>query len=141
MEDNGALSNPQVQLALLRLADLRAQLRERGCSRIRLPRITEPRPPRILEEITKVLVAAEGPLTIGEIHAAVQATLGRTVNRRSVKSALSNYSSGARKRFDRVSRGRFATNRDAIIPTPTLDSSGTLDHPSRGQTCRIESRR
>ena len=52
----------------------------------------------------------------GEIHAAVETALGHTVNRRSVKTSLSNHTAIDRRRFERVSRGRYRTGEPGALP-------------------------
>jgi hypothetical protein len=61
----------------------------------------------LLATITEVLRASEGPMPTAEIYAAVEARVGETVSRPSIKNCLSRNSCGDSPRFERVDRGSY----------------------------------
>jgi hypothetical protein len=78
MEQNGALSNPQVLLELESLTK------------------------------RKVISEATSPMRAKDIHRACEDELGRPVAWSTVKTCLSDHSRGTRPRFERVAHGLYA---------------------------------
>jgi hypothetical protein len=67
----------------------------------------------VLAAVTGVLEAADQPLSVSAIHAAVGRRLARSVPYPSVKDALSAHTRGGDRRFRRVGRGLYARSHEA----------------------------
>ncbi len=65
------------------------------------------RPGWVLPAIVEVLTDRKEPMRAKDIHAAVEAMLGESVARSSVKDALASNVSGESPRFVRIARGRY----------------------------------
>jgi HB1, ASXL, restriction endonuclease HTH domain len=61
----------------------------------------------VLESIVRVLQERQEPMQARDIHAAVEAALGKAVSWSSVKNALTANASGPSARFVRVAKGRY----------------------------------
>lgn len=103
----GALSNHQGQLE--RLNALRRKLlkavadepeAQEGLLRLRCGAVQA--------AVIKVLAAAQEPMQVRDIHAAVQHLLSRRVSKDSVNSCLSTRSKGKSPLFKRLAQGQYA---------------------------------
>ncbi len=64
------------------------------------------RPGEVRDAVGHALASAGGPLSVKEIHAAVETRLGATIAKSSVRSYL-NLNTGPTKQFSRVRRGVY----------------------------------
>jgi hypothetical protein len=107
MEFFGALSNPEVQGRLERLATKLDQI-EAGAAPPR--RTTLRRSLRVgvvPEAIMRVLADSVEPMQMRDIHAEVERLLGQSVTRSAVKNYLANHCQGEQPRLVRLARGRY----------------------------------
>jgi len=106
---NGALSNPFVtdKALLIRLGQLQKKLLINASEHPRQPRNPPGRRPPVLQLVTSVLEAANGPLRASEVHAAASELHGSPLLWPSVKEALSAYTIGGDRRFRRVGHGLY----------------------------------
>ncbi len=111
MEDNGARSNPQAQVELARLNELRGRLLEEAATHPLQPRSAPARARPVLETVTRVLEQADRPMRVCEIHASAQDLVGHTLRSTSVKAALSAGARGDAPRFERVRHGTYRAAR------------------------------
>ena len=111
MEDNGARSNPQVQVELARLGEIHGRLLRKAAASPRQARSAPPKVSPVLETVTLVLEQAEQPMRAREIHAAAQEIVGKTLFRTSVKAALAAGTTGCSPRFQRVRHGVYQSAR------------------------------
>jgi hypothetical protein len=103
----GALSKDGIAARLSRLNALREKLLREA---VRHPRQSASPPRRIGEiakTIVKVLAEATEPMHVAEIHHAVERSLDRSVNPRSVKSCLSDGALRSKPRFERTAYGCY----------------------------------
>lgn len=111
MELLGTLSNLESQERLGRLA---AKL-DRLAGSDAAPRPTPLTPKRRCGDVSKAVVEVlrefGGPLRMIEIHAAVEALLGETVPRSTIKNCLANNSRGDGAWLVRLGRGRYWLHR------------------------------
>jgi len=108
MELNGARSNPQAGVELVRLGALHDELLRKALVNPREPRPAPAKTrPSVLEIVTLVLERAEEPMRAREIHAAAELLAGELLRRSSVKAALAAYADGSNPRFERVRRGYY----------------------------------
>jgi hypothetical protein len=105
----GRYSNHDLQGSLRRLAGKLAAVRASGGPRRRpvACRQRARRPGWVLKAVVQVLAGRGEPMRAKDIHAAVEALVGKPVPRSSVKGALADHASGSSRRFVRVSRGRY----------------------------------
>jgi hypothetical protein len=109
-ELSGALSNP---LATDKRLDLAAMVALKTRATVRKPavqtttRANDRRRGIVLETVTDVLGRVGKPMSVSNVHAAVEAVLADTVPYSSVKEALSAHSRGSDKRFRRIRRGWY----------------------------------
>jgi hypothetical protein len=107
MELVEALSNPEIQDRLSRLSDKLTKIASSEAQR-RTSAFERKRPAgAVAAAIVDALIEAGGPMRMCEIHAAVEALIGQSVPRSTVKSCLSN-NSDATGRFIRLGRGRYS---------------------------------
>ncbi len=103
----GALSNPEVQCRLERLATKLDQIEAEGAA----PRHTilgrSLRVGAVPEAIMRVLADSVEPKRMRDIHAEVERLLGQSVTRSAVKNYLANNCQGEQPRFVRLARGRY----------------------------------
>ena len=121
MEDNGALSNPQVTDELLelylcpdesgaearRLVDLCSRLRQEAAVNPRRPCAVPPRLSPVLKLVVLVLEREDGPMRAREIHVAAEELAGAPLRWASVRQALSAGVRGESPRFRRLRRGVY----------------------------------
>lgn len=107
MELSGARSNPQVRVELSRLAELHGRLVAKAAANPELPRSAPLKLSPVLETVTRVLKEAGRPMRACEIHTAAERLAGRPLLWSSVKGILAAYSSGNRRRFQRICRGVY----------------------------------
>jgi len=119
VEDNGALSNPQVTDELLQRYLCSDEiwklfsLKQKCLSRKRAPRrVPEKLPPRtsvpLLATITQVLELANyEPMRVRDIHRACEELLKRPVSYRTLKTSLWSNSHSQKPRFRRVKLGWY----------------------------------
>jgi hypothetical protein len=109
MELNGALSNPFVtdKSLLISLSELQTRLLIQASVEPRQPRDPPIRRPPVLELVTRVLNAADRPMRACEVHAAASELYGCPLLWHSVKEALSAYTIGGDRRFQRVGHGTY----------------------------------
>jgi len=115
VELNGALSNPfeNDKDPLFKLFLLKKKLLDERSLRPRR-RNTEPKyqQPRTIIPLTKTVtyilqLADYEPMRLKDIHQACEELLGVEVNYRSLKSCMSENTSGSRRRFVRTAVGRY----------------------------------
>ena len=108
-ELTGAFSNPLVtdKSLLIRLGKLQKKLLTQAFEDPRQPRDQLIRRPPVLELVTRVLEAADGPMRACEVHAAASELYGGPLLWHSVKEALSAYTIGGDRRFQRVRYGVY----------------------------------
>jgi hypothetical protein len=111
MEDNGALSNPQARVELVRLAALCGQLRDKAAQNPRSPRSAPVKASPVLGTVTRVLEDAGRPMRARDIHRAAEQHLGQPVSWASVRAVLSAYAIGGDRRFRRIHRGTYELRR------------------------------
>ncbi len=105
----GVLSNHDLQGSLGRLAKKLRAVRAGGEPQ-RQPTTCRQRPRRpgwVLPAIVEVLTDRKEPMRAKDIHAAVEAMVGGSVARSSVKDALASNVLGESPRFVRIARGRY----------------------------------
>jgi hypothetical protein len=107
MEDNGARSNPQAKVELVRLHELRGRLLEEAATNPVPPRSAPARVSPVLETVTRVLEQANRPMKACEIHASAQELVGHTLRWTSVKAALAAGARGDSPSFERVRFGIY----------------------------------
>ena len=105
--NNGARSNPRLQVELSRLGGMCEALRRKAVVEPSRPRTAPPSAPPVLSTITEVLELAGGPMRAREIHAAAELLLGRPLLWTSAKGTLAANASGDDPRFRRVRRGVY----------------------------------
>jgi len=106
MELSGALYEPSLLPKLRRLNGLRKRLLADATSEIG----SDPLPRRndwMLQAVTRVLINAQQPMRVRDVHQAVERLLRMTVPRTSVKDCLSRSSRGNNPKFERVKRGWY----------------------------------
>lgn len=107
MELTGACSNQRTRLVALTDANqARASLVARAGRARPRPKVAR-RPARATDAIVAILAANDGPLALPAIAARVEEMLGRSVNRGSVKAALSEFAASGANPIQRVRRGRY----------------------------------
>ena len=116
MEDNGARSNPQAQVELARLDELRGRLLEEAATKPAHPRQAPARVSPVLATVTRVLERADRPLRACEIHASAQELVGHDLRWTSVKAALAAGARGDSPRFERVRYGIYRSARYRECP-------------------------
>ena len=107
MELNGALSNPR---ALREVSGLEARYARLVAKAAVYPAKARAAPegiPPVLRLVTRVLEAAGGPMSIGEVHAATERLAGRSLRRASVKGTLAAGTVGSSQRFRRLGVGVY----------------------------------
>ncbi len=105
----GVYSNQDLQGSLARLAKKLAAVRANGGPR-RRPATCRQRPRRpgwVLKAIVGVLADQGEPMRPKDIHAAVEAALGKSVATSSIKTALIANASGPSRRLVRVAPGWY----------------------------------
>ena len=107
MELNGARSNPQAGVELVRLGALHDELLRKASVDPREPRPAPAKVSPVLETVTLVLERAGEPMRAREIHAAAEQLAGEPLRWSSVKWALAAYASDSKPRFERVRRGHY----------------------------------
>ena len=107
MEDNGARSNPQAQVELARLNELKGRLLEKAATNPAPPRSVPARMSPVLATVTRVLEQADRHMRACEIHASAQELVGHTLRWTSVKAALAAGARGDSPRFERVRLGTY----------------------------------
>jgi len=106
----GTYSNQDLQGSLARLAGKLETVRADGRPR-RQPATCRQRPRRpgwVLKAIVQVLADRSDAMRVKDIHAAVEAMLGKPVAASSIKTALAANVSGESRRFVRVAKGWYA---------------------------------
>lgn len=103
----GALSNTGFQQRLKRLNHLREKLLARAATNPRPSRKLKRRCGAVQDAIITVLQAATEPMRVGEVHAAVEDTLGGPVSLDTVNSCLSTGARGEHARFQRIRTGWY----------------------------------
>lgn len=101
----GALLNHSDALA--RLTELRERLLSQAVSSDRSAAQVRPRCGAIQYTVIQVLGAADAPMSVGDVHTAVERHFSMQVSKDSVNSCLSTGARGEEARFERVSRGRY----------------------------------
>jgi hypothetical protein len=103
----GAFSNPEVAERVEALT----QLRKRILAKRPASPLASSTPPRrigdVPKAISKALEQAETPLHTTAIHRAVEQSLGRPVNYRTIKACLSADAQTKNPRFERTARGKY----------------------------------
>jgi hypothetical protein len=74
--------------------------------------VVHPRRGRIIDAIAQVLIDAQDPMRVRDVHARVERLLGEPVLWSSVKATLAGNLNGPGARFLRVARGRYS------VPSP-----------------------
>lgn len=87
---------------LKRLRASNAQPRE-----IKSQRQRDRRPGWVTDVVVRVLIEEGEPMRATHVHAAVEKLLGHSVSKDSVGSCLSKGAQGKKRRFERVSYGRY----------------------------------
>lgn len=107
VELNGTLSNPEVRVEVLELFGLVTAILARGPSSLE-----RPDPPKrageIKQTVIHVLVVAEKPMRVMDIHSACEEYLGRPVNRTTVSDCLIKHSKGQKQLFAATTRGFYS---------------------------------
>ena len=104
-EDNGARSNPRLQLELAQLTLIHERLLAKAAARPRKPRHAPPRASPVLETVTCVLERAGEPMRARDIYAAAEQLAGEALRWTSVKAALAAGAASRTRRFERIRRG------------------------------------
>jgi hypothetical protein len=109
MELSGALSNPSTtDKAVLRgLSERRAALPTRAKDQAPSPRAPVPRRTDLLRLAADALQLAGRPMTLTEMYSSVCIVLGRELDRRALRSALSANVLCTKPRFRRIGRGIY----------------------------------
>jgi hypothetical protein len=83
----------------------------------------------VLKAVVQVLADREEPMRAKDIHAAVEALVGESVPRSSVKGALASNVAGSSGRLVRAARGHYVLAQHAASAADALRAS-TLDRRS-----------
>lgn len=103
----GALSNPEVQERLERLARKLEQIEATDAGPRPTALARSLRVGAIPEAIMRVLADSVEPMRMRDIQLGVEALIGRPVSRSAVKNWLANHARGERATLVRLSRGRY----------------------------------
>jgi len=109
MELSGALSNPfeRDKGLLPRVSGLQHTLLQGACEAPARPRTVPAERTPVLETVTRVLELAGQPIRAREIYAAANELYGSPLRWPSVREALSAYTRGGDRRFNRIHRGLY----------------------------------
>lgn len=107
MEIFGALSNPETQERLERLAMKLDQIEVEGAAPRPTALARSVRVGAVPEAIMRVLSASVEPMQMRDIHNEVEDFLGHSVSRSAVKNWLANHVRGDRALLVRMGRGRY----------------------------------
>jgi len=120
MDLSGAFSNPFLtdKSLLIRLSNLQTKLLVKASGEPRQPRERPTRRPPVLELVTRVLEQADRPMRACEVHAAASQLCGGPLLWHSVREALSAYTIGGDRRFQRVGYGIYQLARRSETQKP-----------------------
>jgi hypothetical protein len=107
MEIFGALSNPETQEPLGRLAKKLDMIKAEGAAPRSTPLGRSLRIGAIPEAIMRVLADSVEPMRMRDIQTEVEALVGQPVSRSAVKNWLANHACGKDAPLVRISRGRY----------------------------------
>jgi hypothetical protein len=93
--------------SLVRLTELRARLLSQAAGSSQPAVQLRPRCGAIQDAVIHVLGTAEAPMSVGDVHAAVERHLSMRVSKDSVNSCLSVGARGADALFERTGRGVY----------------------------------
>lgn len=107
LEIFGALSNPEIQERLERLAAKLGQVEAGGAAPRPTTTARSLRVGAIPEAIMRVLSDSVEPMRMRDIHAEVEVLIGKPVSRSAVKNWLANNVRGEHAPLVRLGRGRY----------------------------------
>jgi hypothetical protein len=107
MHLTGALSNPEVRVEVARLAALRKRLLRGNAQDHRPARSLRPRNGAVHAAVISVLTKSAEPMSVGDVHAAVERLLSISVSRDWVNACLSASSKGRKAQLERVGYGWY----------------------------------
>jgi hypothetical protein len=102
----GTYSNPEVIERLERLTKKLEQLAASGAPARRLRQLPKRRCGDVSAMVSQVLLEAQAPMRVAQIHAEVQARLRTTIPRSTVKDCLAKHARTG-GRFVRITHGRY----------------------------------